>query len=110
MKRHVAPAKGVLRVHHGPVDPTTITAVPPPEVMKHVREVLEAMGVEIQIESEFKFRCIRAKKKRALGVGLGLRDGVGSTGTGLAAFMMVGSAASNGVRMAFYFTSYCLRW
>jgi len=108
MKRHVAPAKGVLRVHHGPVDPTTITTGSPPEVMKHVREVLEAMGVEIQIESEFKFRCIRAKRKRAPGVGLGLRDGAGSTGTGLAAFMMVGSAASNGVRVAFYLFNYLL--
>jgi len=87
------PAKGVLRVHHGAVDHSTITTKPPPEVMKHVREVLEGMGMDIRLESEFKYRCIRLKKKKN-GAGLGLRDG---SGNGLAAFSMVGSAASNGV-------------
>lgn len=90
------PAKGVLRIHHGPLDHSTITTRPPPEVMKHVRQVLEGMGMDIRLESEFKYRCIRLKKKRTgTGVGLGLRD-VGS-GNGLAAFNMMGSAASNGV-------------
>ncbi|KAI0334266.1 Pkinase-domain-containing protein [Cubamyces sp. BRFM 1775] len=79
-----------LRVHHGAVDQTTITTGSPPEVMKHVKAVLEGMGIEIAIEHEYKYRCIRPKRKRA---GLGLRDGSGS----LAAFTMVGSAASNGV-------------
>ncbi|KAI0052478.1 Pkinase-domain-containing protein [Auriscalpium vulgare] len=97
MKRHVAPPKGVMRVHHGAVDQTMITTSPPPEVMRNVRETLERMGIEIQIESEYKFRCVRGKKRRAPGIGLGLRDASASTGNGLAAFMMVGSAASNGV-------------
>ena len=76
-----------LRVHHGAVDQTTITTGSPPEVMKHVRHVLEGMGIDISIESEYKYRCVRPKKKRA-----GL-NGPGS----LAAFTIVGSAASNGV-------------
>ena len=79
-----------LRVHHGAVDQTTITTGSPPEVMKHVKAVLESMGIDIAIEHEYKYRCIRPKKKRA---GLGLRDGSSS----LAAFTIVGSAASNGV-------------
>ncbi|RPD53612.1 Pkinase-domain-containing protein [Lentinus tigrinus ALCF2SS1-6] len=79
-----------LRVHHGAVDQTTITTGSPPEVMKHVKAVLEGMGIDIAIEHDYKYRCIRPKRKRA---GLGLRDGSGS----LAAFTIVGSAASNGV-------------
>lgn len=90
------PAKGVLRVHHGAVAHSMITTRPPPEVMKHVRDVLEGMGVDIRLESEFKYRCIRLKKKKTgTGVGLGLRDA--GSGNGLAAFNMIGSAASNGV-------------
>ena len=81
-----------LRVHHGAVDQTTITTGSPPEVMKHVKAVLESMGIDIAIEHDYKYRCIRPKRKRA---GLGLRDGSGS----LAAFTIVGSAASNGVRV-----------
>jgi len=90
------PQKGVMRVHHGAVDHSTITTKPPPEVMKHVREVLEGMGMDIRLENEFKYRCIRLKRKKTgTNVGLGLRD-IGS-GNGLAVFNMVGSAASNGV-------------
>ena len=101
------PAKGVLRVHHGAVDHSTITTKPPPEVMKHVREVLEGMGMDIRLESEFKYRCIRLKKKKtSAGVGLGLRD-VGS-GNGLTAFNMIGSAASNGVSFLMLFLIICL--
>ncbi|KAF8904726.1 hypothetical protein CPB84DRAFT_1845261 [Gymnopilus junonius] len=40
-----------LRIHHGAVDQTTITTRPPPEVMAHVRRVLQGMGVEAQMES-----------------------------------------------------------
>ena len=91
------PAKGVLRIHHGAVDHSTVTTKPPPEVMKHVKEVLESMGIDIRLESEFKYRCIRLKRRKGVnGVGLGLRDG--GNGNGLAAFNIVGSAASNGVR------------
>ncbi|KIM89905.1 hypothetical protein PILCRDRAFT_56007, partial [Piloderma croceum F 1598] len=53
-----------LRVHHGAVDHSTITTKPPPEVMKHVREVLEGMGMDIRLENEFKYRCIRLKRKK----------------------------------------------
>ncbi|KAJ7788938.1 hypothetical protein B0H14DRAFT_3162342 [Mycena olivaceomarginata] len=38
---------GALRIHHGAVDQGTITTGQPPEVMRHVKEVLGAMGVEI---------------------------------------------------------------
>ena len=98
-----------IRIHHGAVDQTTITTKPPPEVIKHVKEVLEGMGVEIQIESEYKYRCVRAKKRKGsmiVGAG-GASSGLGSLGpapgassgstAGLAAITIMGSAASNGV-------------
>jgi protein-serine/threonine kinase len=88
---------GQLRIHHGAVDQTTITTRPPPEVMAHVKKVLEAMGVETQLESEYKFRCIRAKKRKGT---MGPAAAVGTSGTAagsLTAVTMVGSAASNGV-------------
>lgn len=85
-------SKGAMAVHQGPLDQTTITTSPPPEVMKHVKKVLEDMGIEIQIEADYKYRCVRPKRRKA-GAGAGLRD----AGSGLAAFTMTGSAASNGV-------------
>ncbi|GBE87011.1 predicted protein [Sparassis crispa] len=86
--------KGAIRVHHGAVDQETITTGLPPEVMKHMRKVLQEMGMDVEMESEYKYRCVRPKRKRlANGVGLGLRD----TGSGLAAFAMVGTAASSGI-------------
>lgn len=85
--------KDVLRIHHGAVDQTTITTRPPPEVIKHVCQVLEGMGIELKAESEYKYRCIRAKRKKSGAIGLGFSG----SGNGLAAFTMVGSAASNGV-------------
>ena len=105
---------GQLRIHHGAVDQTTITTRPPPEVMAHVRKVLEGMGVEIQLESEYKYRCIRAKKRKGtIGHAAGATVATSSasstsgntntgsssptSGAGLAAVTMVGSAASNGV-------------
>ena len=84
---------GALRIHHGAVDQTTITTRPPPEVMAHVRKVLEGMGMEIQLESEYKYRCIRMKKKKAAAAG----TANGTTKANLAAVQMTGSAASNGV-------------
>lgn len=87
--------KGTIRVHHGAVDPTMFTTGYPLDVMQQVKKVLEEMGVEIQIEGEYKYRCVRPKRRKAAaGTGLGLRD----TGSGLAAFTMAGTAASNGVR------------
>ncbi|KAF9478577.1 Pkinase-domain-containing protein [Pholiota conissans] len=98
---HATPEKPVhpwaqLRVHHGAVDQTTITTRPPPEVMAHVKKVLQDMGVEAQLESEYKFRCVRVKKRKGT-VGPGAVAGAAAGGTGLAAVTMVGSAASNGV-------------
>ncbi|KAG6335082.1 hypothetical protein ID866_4010 [Astraeus odoratus] len=87
-------AKDVLRIHHGAVDQTTITTRPPPEVIKRICQVLEELGMEFKAESEYKYRCVRAKRKKTGSVGLGF-SGVG--GNGLAAFTIVGSAASNGV-------------
>jgi protein-serine/threonine kinase len=86
---------GQLRIHHGAVDQTTITTRSPPEVMAHVKKILEGMGVEIQLESEYKYRCIRAKKRKNA-VGSSTVAAAGPT-TNLAAVTMVGSAASNGV-------------
>jgi protein-serine/threonine kinase len=82
---------GALRIHHGAVDQGTITTGQPPEVMRHVKEVLGAMGVEIFIESEYKYRCIRAKQRRS-------GKGTSTPAPGVAAFTMSGSAGSNGVR------------
>ena len=100
VRRHVAPPKGVIRTHHGAVSQATVTTGPPNDVMRHVRDVLEGMGVDVQVESDYKYRCVRVKRRRApttpSGFGLGLRD------PGLAAFTLIGSAASNGVR-AFFF-------
>ncbi|KAF7327527.1 Non-specific serine/threonine protein kinase [Mycena kentingensis (nom. inval.)] len=88
--RDIPTGGSVLRVHHGAVDTGTITSGQPPEVMRHVKAVLEGMGVEIQIESEYKFRCIRAKRRRGATAG-------STAPPGVAAFTMAGSAASNGV-------------
>jgi len=88
-------AKNILRVHHGAMDQTTITSGNPPQVMKHVLSVLVEMGLDVQEESQYKFRCIRPKKRKIGSTGVSLKDGQG--GNGLAAFSMVGSAASGGV-------------
>ncbi|KAI0684225.1 hypothetical protein BC835DRAFT_1390637 [Cytidiella melzeri] len=81
--------KGNIRIHQGAVDQTTITTNPPPEVMKHVKKVLEDMGMEIQVEGDYKYRCVRPKRRKAVGAGT-------QTVNGLTAFAMAGSAASNG--------------
>ncbi|KAF7345044.1 Non-specific serine/threonine protein kinase [Mycena venus] len=85
-----------LRIHHGAVDQGTITTGQPPEVMRHVKEVLAGMGVEIFVESDYKYRCIRAKQRRGGKSTVGSTGGAGAQG-GVAAFTMAGSAASNGV-------------
>ncbi|KAF9528827.1 hypothetical protein CPB83DRAFT_300476 [Crepidotus variabilis] len=97
---------GQLRIHHGAVDPSAVTTRPPPEVMQHVRKVLEGMGMEIQLEHEYKYRCIRTKKRKGT-MAPSTPNGATSsaspsspstpTGNGLAAVTMIGSAASNGV-------------
>ncbi|KAJ7259102.1 hypothetical protein B0H12DRAFT_1014611 [Mycena haematopus] len=92
----VAGGAGSLRIHHGAMDQGTITTGQPPEVMRHVKEVLVGMGVEIFVESEYKYRCIRAKQRRNGKSTVGSSSGPGAPG-GVAAFTMVGSAGSNGV-------------
>lgn len=92
---------GALRIHHGAVDQGTITTGQPPEVMRHVKEVLGAMGVEIFIESEYKYRCIRAKQRRS-------GKGTSTPASGVAAFTMSGSAGSNGVRCLFAVRAFLL--
>ncbi|KAF8918350.1 hypothetical protein CPB85DRAFT_1213994 [Mucidula mucida] len=82
---------GALRAHHGAVDPDMTTTRPPPEVIKHIKDVLLGMGIEVQLESEYKYRCIRMKKKKLPGT-IGSVGGSGS----LAAVTMMGTAASNG--------------
>lgn len=85
-----------LRIHHGAVDQTTITTRPPVEVMNHVKEILEGMGVEIYKESEFKYRCVRQKRKRGIVNSVDGNDrGMGQED--VAVFTMAGSAASDGV-------------
>ncbi|KAG6868474.1 hypothetical protein C0993_002239 [Termitomyces sp. T159_Od127] len=86
---------GMLRAHRGAVDQSMITTKSPPDVIRHVRAVLESMGVGVQVESEYKYQCVRAKRRKGSLV-------VGGASTppasgGLAAVKMVGSAASNGV-------------
>ena len=98
-------AKNILRVHHGAMDQTTITSGNPPEVMKHVLDVLVEMGLEVQEESQYKYRCVRPKKRKIGSTGVSLRDGRG--GDGLAAFTMVGSAASGGVSVCEQFPFGC---
>ena len=83
----------MLRVHHGAVDQATITSGAPPEVFEHVTQVLLAMGIDLHRESQYKYRCIRQKRKRAATGG----SGHGKETSGLSAFSMHGSAASNGV-------------
>ncbi|KAJ6627945.1 hypothetical protein B0H10DRAFT_318026 [Mycena sp. CBHHK59/15] len=58
-----ASGAAALRVHHGAVDQDTITTGRPPDVMRHVRQVLLGMGVQIEAEGEFRYRCIRAKHR-----------------------------------------------
>ncbi|KAJ7689455.1 hypothetical protein B0H17DRAFT_937375 [Mycena rosella] len=52
------------RIHHGAVDHEMITAGRPPEVMQHMQNVLSAMGIDVQVEGDFKYRCIRPARRR----------------------------------------------
>jgi hypothetical protein len=77
VQRQVGLPKGIIRTHHGPVNQATVTTGVPIEIMRHVRDVLVRMYVEVQIESGYKYRCVRAKRRRTppapSGIGLGLR-------------------------------------
>ena len=98
VRRHVAPPKGVIRTHHGAVSQATVTTGLPSDVMRHVRDVLEGMGVDVQVESDYKYRCVRAKRRRAPAAPSGIVPGMREP---LAAFTLIGSAASNGVSASF---------
>ena len=52
-----------MRVHCGAVDPTMLTIGSPSEVMEHVREVLEGMGIAIVVEDDFTVKCIRPRRE-----------------------------------------------
>lgn len=88
-----------LRIHHGAVDQATVTSGAPPEVFAHVTKVLLGMGLEVQKENDFKYRCIRPKKPKSTSGKDGFGRQVSDAGSGYTAFTMVGSAASNGVRI-----------
>ncbi|KAG8856136.1 hypothetical protein FRB91_001195 [Serendipita sp. 411] len=79
-------SKVVIRLHEGPVDPSTLSSAPPQEIITQVLEVLKGMGIEYSKESEFKYRCVRPKKKKPTGVG---RE---PSGSGMAA-----SSSGNGL-------------
>ena len=98
VRRHVAPPKGVIRTHHGAVSQATVTTGLPPDVMRHVRDVLVGMGIDVQDESNYKYRCVRAKRRRAPAAPSGIVPGMREP---LAAFTLIGSAASNGVSAFF---------
>ena len=57
------PPQSPLGPHRGAIDQMTITSQSPPDVMRRIKAVLENMGIEIQVESEYKYRCIRAKRQ-----------------------------------------------
>lgn len=80
--------KVVLRLHDGPVDPSTVSSAPPQEVIIQVLEVLKALGIQYTKESEFKYRCVRPKKKKPNAVG---KEPSGSGG------VAAGPSTSNGV-------------
>ena len=95
-----APAynKLALRLHDGPVDPSTLFSAPPAETLAHVLGILRAMGIDSVRENEFKYRCIRPKRKKS---GMVVREASGSS-NGITAFNSVGTAASNGVSPIHY--------
>ncbi|TFK95325.1 hypothetical protein BDV98DRAFT_517855 [Pterulicium gracile] len=63
----------VPRLHNGPLDKTLVTTVVPSVTMASVCAVLKSMGLEVQMETDFKFRCVRARRRKAGGAG----DGAG---------------------------------
>jgi protein-serine/threonine kinase len=91
--------KLALRLHDGPVDPSTLSSAPPMEIVVHVLGILRALGIESVKESEFKYRCIRPKRKKS---GMVVREASGSS-NGIAAFNSVGTAGSNGVSLTQFF-------
>ncbi|KAI0706023.1 cytochrome P450, partial [Cerioporus squamosus] len=61
----ISSGRSTIRVHHGPMDQTTIAKGSPAKVMEHVKSVLEGMGIDVAIERDYKYRCTRLKRERA---------------------------------------------
>jgi serine/threonine protein kinase len=83
-------AASTIRLHHGAVDQMMlVTNANPLEVMAHMRVVLQGIGVELHVETEYKYRCVRPKRKE--------RPAKSSAGPGAATFKFVGSVGFSGV-------------
>ncbi|KAF7311404.1 Non-specific serine/threonine protein kinase [Mycena kentingensis (nom. inval.)] len=77
----VSAGRSAMRVHHGAVDNEMITAGRPVDVMKHLWDVCAGMGVDIQVEGDFKYRCTRPARRT--GREREKRDAGGGETTGL---------------------------
>ena len=53
-----------LRITSSAPDQGALTSQVPEAVLKDVMEVMNAMGLEVKTESEYKLRCTRVKKRR----------------------------------------------
>ncbi|KAL7419812.1 hypothetical protein Q5752_005728 [Cryptotrichosporon argae] len=76
----------------GPVTQAALTNRPPADVMADVIAVLQAMGIEVKKETEWRLRCTRVRRRKAgptTGLGLGSVMGTGSVG----GFSLMGSAS-----------------
>lgn len=61
------PEEAKLRIYHGAVDQAALTSRPPNEVFKDVKQTLQAMGIEIKRDSDYKIKCTRPKRKMKQG-------------------------------------------
>jgi protein-serine/threonine kinase len=55
----------ILGIHRGAIDQSTITTQPPQEVMKRVDSALRSLGIQVDVESDYKYFCVRPKKEGA---------------------------------------------
>ncbi|GAA5874834.1 hypothetical protein JCM8547_005254 [Rhodosporidiobolus lusitaniae] len=55
-----------LRFHQGALDKNAVTYRSPVEVLAEVKSVLWNMGVDMQLEGEYKIKCIRKSRKKTL--------------------------------------------
>ena len=82
-----------IRVHTGLVDQSALSSKPPAEVIGEVLRVLQAMGIEVKKENEFRLRCTRVRRRKAgatTGLGLGT---VMSSGSVTGPFGLTNSAS-----------------
>jgi protein-serine/threonine kinase len=92
--------KQVLRLHDGPVDPSTLSSAPPQEIIIQVLEVLKSLGIEYTKDSEFRYRCVRPKKRKPM---VASREASGSGTPNLSA-----TPGANGVSFDLIYTSVVL--